>query len=144
MNGASKNRLFDEIAQVARQRGAGSAYVDRVRRATARLAARETAEDDVRSALLAVEDHLTIDIDVPTASRYKIGALLKYAIKRFTIWYVRYVGNQVTTLGQAIARLGAALVQRTESLEQTTGDLEKKVQSLEVRVEHLERGTDGR
>jgi hypothetical protein len=140
MDGASQKALADEITQVARELNSSPAkpYLDRIRRATARLAASEAPQDDARAALLVVQDHVSIDVEVPTASRFRGGMLLKTAVKRLIRFYVTYVTHQVGLLGHAMARFGLALVERTERLEQANRVVEDRVDALERRVEGLE------
>jgi hypothetical protein len=135
-----RQRLEKEILETARVTGANAEpYLSNIRRATSRFAVQDAAPDDVRLALLAVEDHTNIDVDVPTGSRMRGARLVKLSVKRLTGWYVRYLGQQVTLMGQATVRLGAALVQHTERLEESSRLLTEEVRSLAARVELLER-----
>jgi hypothetical protein len=116
------------------------AYLERVRRATRRLAARDVASDDGRAALEALADVVVIDVEVPTASARREVRLLKTVIKRLTAWYLRYVGQQITVFGRAVERLGGALMERVEGLEARADQLGSRVEDLAVRVERLEGG----
>jgi hypothetical protein len=140
MDGASQKALTKEITQAAEELNGSPArpYLDRIRRATARLAATEAPRDDARAALGIVQEHANIDVEVPTASRFRAGMLLKSAVKRLIRFYVTYVTRQVGLLGQAMVRFGEALVERTERLEQSSGAVEDRVGELERRVEGLE------
>jgi hypothetical protein len=139
MAGAYQERLARDVGEAAEERaGEPSAYLDRVRRATARVASAHSSPDDVRSALLAVEDHVGIDVDVPTVSRWRPLGLLKQVIKRLTRWYFGYVAHRITLLGYSIVRFGIASLQLTDDLQHTTQVLRDKVDDLEARVERLE------
>jgi hypothetical protein len=145
MEGASRQTLVEQVAADARERAVlPSPYLDRVRAATSRLAATERASDDLRSSLLAVEDHAGIDVDPPTASRWKAFVLVKLVVKRLTRWYFGYVAHRVTLFGYAIVRFGTATIERTEGLEEATKTLRERVDSLESRLGRLEQDVDGR
>lgn len=120
-------------------------YVDRVRQAVGRLAARDDDPGDAPGALLVLEDSAVIDVEVPVASTTRAGTLLKTGVRRLSGWYLRYVAEQVTLFGQATVRLGTALVDRTdqlrtaaERLEQTSGVLRHDLDGLAERVRQLE------
>jgi hypothetical protein len=119
--------------------GTAPGYLERVRRATARLAARPVgAGGDPRIALDDVEQAATIDLAVPTASAQRGGSLLKATIARLIGWYVRYVGQQVTVLGQAVTRFGTVMVERTDDLDARTDGLRRDLDGLAARVARLE------
>ncbi len=144
MDAARQHRLADEIADAARRHGGQhEGYVAKIRRATARLGSSDVASNDLWGALLVVENHARIDVDVPTASTRKAVAVTKLGVKRLVGWYVRYVGDQVTLFGQAIVRLGSGLVEQTERLEETTGTLAADMAALSARVDRLEQETGG-
>jgi hypothetical protein len=135
-----QQRVAREVTQAAEQRAREpSAYLDRVRGALARVASAHATPDDARSALLAVEDYVGIDVDVPTVSRWRPVSLLKRAIKRLTRWYFGYVAHRITLLGYAIVRFGFASLELTDDLQQTTRALRDRVDDLEARVDRLER-----
>jgi hypothetical protein len=130
----------DVEAAAARLEREAPGYLERVRRATMRLAARPGTLGDPRIALDALGEVTTVNVDVPTASRRRPVRVIKVVIRRLLGWYLRYLGDQVTVLGQAVARLGAALVERTEQLGDETAKLQRDVNGLAERVERLERG----
>jgi len=100
-------------------------YVERIRTAAARLAAREASPGDAPGALLVLEDSATIDVEVPVASTTRAGTLVKTGVRRVSRWYLRYVAEQVTLLGQATVRLGTALMERTDELTMTIDRLDR-------------------
>ena len=130
--------VISEIEQAARERAEDpsfpASYLARVRAATARLTAVELAPDDMRSALAVVEQHLPIDVEVPISSSQRATAFVKKVVRKLTIFYVRYTGQQVTLLGQSVVRLGEAVTQRVERLEGRVEELDR----LRERVERLE------
>jgi hypothetical protein len=130
----------DLAAASARLEAIQPGYVERVRRATSRLAARPGALADPRIALDALADVATIDAVVPTGSARRSVRLAKLVIRRLLGWYLRYLGAQVTVLGQATVRLGAALVERTEELGDETAKLQRQVTAMAERLDALERG----
>jgi hypothetical protein len=139
MDRAYQDRLAQCVAEAAEQRaGRASPYLDRVRRATARVGSSRTTADDARSALLIVEDYVGIDVDVPTVSRWRALAVVKIGIKRLTRWYFGYVAHRVTLLGYAIVRFGISSVQLTEDLQERTQELREKIEDLQARVDRLE------
>ncbi|GEM_PF-1857744 len=114
---------------------ADAAYLDKVRRATSRLATREVAPDDVRAALQAARDVASFNVEVPTASPHREVQLAKQAVKRAAAWYLRYLAEQVNAFAGAAVRLGEALVNRLESAEATLAELTARVQALEGRAQ---------
>jgi hypothetical protein len=122
-------------------------YVEHIRRAAGRLAARDGDPGDAPGALLVLEDSATIDVEVPVASTTRAGTLLKTGVRRLSAWYLRYVAEQVTLFGQATVRLGTALVDRTDQLttaaerqEKTASVLRHDLDGLAERVRRLEHG----
>ena len=112
--------------------------LDRIRRATRRLAPIDAAHADLRAALALLDAQATIDVDVPTGSRVRAGSPVKQVVKRATSWYLRYLGNQVTLLGRATVQLGTALVERTEALEESSAGVRRELDGLAARVADLE------
>ena len=119
------------------------AYVERVRRLTERLAARDVGPDDASGALDAVRGVVVVDVDAPTASTRPEARLLKTGVKRLTAWYLAYLAEQVNDLGFALLRLGETLAARADRAEAASGDLGARLDQLEDRVHRLE-GTQGR
>lgn len=141
--------LADEIADAARARAASpghpAAAIERIRDAAARMAAVEIAPDDVRHALVVLEQHARIDADVPTASRIVPVRFVKLAIKKLVMWYLRYLAQQLALFGGATARVGTAMVLRLEAIEaaHAASRLERdrlrdEVAALEERIRALE------
>jgi hypothetical protein len=128
-----------ESAQ-ARLEGRSPGYLERVRRSTSRLAARDGVLGDPRIALESLRDVAVIDTEVPTVSSRREVHLLKVVIRRLIGWYLRFVGAQVSVLGQATVRLGTSLVERTEQLGDETATLQRDVAALRARLDALERG----
>ncbi len=110
---------------------ADAAYVERARSAAARLSSPDVAADDVRHALLVVEHHAMVDVEVPTAAALAPVGIVKRVLKRLLLWWFRYVGQQVTALGQATTRLGNALAERVDRLDEDVSDLRRRVEQLE-------------
>jgi hypothetical protein len=137
MSSSSRPEVIQEIEAAARA-VRDDASLDRIRTATARLAAREIDPSDPRAALALAENQVDIDLEVPTASRLWGVAFVKRAIKRLVGWYLRYVGHQVTMAGRAMVRLGEALVDRTEALDRAVAANRRAIDDLEARVERLE------
>jgi hypothetical protein len=143
MEGAQRQALIEQVGVAARERAAlASSYLARVRAATARLEATSRSSSDISDALLAVGDHANLDVDPPTASRWKAFTLVKLVVKRLTRWYFVYVGQQITSLGYAVIRFGTATVERAERLEEATQALQERVDALEARVEQLHHDVD--
>ena len=114
-------------------------YLEQVRRAAARLAARPAGPGgDVRAALDDLAWAADIDVDVPTMSARRAPRMVKGAVKRLIGWYVRYLGQQVTVLGQSMTRLGGELVDRVEYLDARTEAMRRDVSALQERIERLE------
>jgi hypothetical protein len=129
--------LADEIAAAARARADAADFpsdkVQRIRAASARLAASEFRPDDLRHAALLLERQATIDLQVPTASRVPGVSLVKRTLKQLMIWYLRFLGHQITAFGQATARFGVTVANRVDGLEAEVADLRERVARLEER-----------
>ncbi|MGC8627369.1 MAG: hypothetical protein ACP5VR_07410 [Acidimicrobiales bacterium] len=113
-----------------------AAYLDKVRRATSRLATREVAPDDVRAALEAVRDVAAFNVEVPTESPRREVHLAKQAFKRAAAWYLRYLAEQLNAFAGAALRLGETLVTRVEGAEVRLDELVARVDALEKREEN--------
>jgi hypothetical protein len=141
--------VVGDIAAAASARAATpdypAAFVARARTEVQRLGAFEVAADDMRGALLLLEQQVAIDPVVPVAShRQPVGAT-KTVLRKLMLWYMRYVADQVTVVGQAVTRFGGAVAARVEELEaQTAGDRRRYDQSLaelDARLRRLEQGS---
>lgn len=119
-------------------------FLDQVRQAAGRIAARTLAGSDARASLSAIEDLAVLDLDVPTGSRLPLMPIVKKAVKRLIAWYLSYFGRQVSAFGQAVTEFGGLLLDRTERLEDVTGALQTDVARLTDRVADLERDARGR
>jgi len=108
-----------------------AAYLDKVRRATTRLATHEVAPDDVRAALEAVRDVAAFNVEVPTDSPRREVHLAKQAFKRAAAWYLRYLAEQLNAFAGAALRLGETLVTRVEGAEVRLDELAARVEVLE-------------
>jgi hypothetical protein len=128
--------LAEEIAAAARARTEQADFpadkVGRIRAAAARLAASEFRPDDLRHAALLLERQATIDLQVPTASRVPGVSLVKRTLKKLMIWYLRYLGHQITSFGQATARFGVTVANRVDGLDAEVADLRERVARLEA------------
>jgi hypothetical protein len=128
--------LAREIESLAAAQAAAPDFpasrVARIRAAAARMAASEFRPDDLRSAALFLERQATIDLQVPTASRLPGVALVKRAIKKLMIWYLRFLGHQISAFGQATARFGVTVANRVDGVESDIADLQERVARLEA------------
>src|SRR3954453_9940030 len=122
---AVTDAVVGEIAAAASARVASpdypAAFVDRARAEVQRLGAFEVAPDDMRGALLLLEQQVAIDPVVPVASHRKPVGATKTVLRKLMLWYMRYVADQVTVAGQAVTRFGGAVAARVERLEEQTG-----------------------
>ena len=129
--------LAAEIAEAAAARAAEPDFpassIGRIRAAAGRLAASEFRPDDLRHAALLLERQATIDLQVPTASRVPGVSLVKRSLKKLMIWYLRYLGHQISSFGQATARFGVTVANRVDELEAEVADLRERVARLEER-----------
>lgn len=131
--------LAEEIA-IAATAKAGSpefpaAKVQRFRAAAGRMAAGEFRPDDLRHGALLLERQATIDLQVPTASRVPGVSLVKRVLKKLMIWYLRFLGHQISAFGQATARFGVTVANRVDSLDMDVAELRGRVEALEQKVE---------
>jgi len=131
-----RSALADEIVEAARRReaepGFPAAQLTRIRAAASRLAASEFRPDDLRHAALLLERQATIDLQVPTASRVPGVSLLKRSLKKLMIWYLRYLGHQISAFGQATARFGVTVANRMDAVEADVATLDDRVARLEA------------
>jgi hypothetical protein len=129
--------LADDIAEAAAARAADPdfpvATIGRIRAAGARLAASEFRPDDLRHAALLLERQATLDLEVPTASRVPGVALVKRSLKKLMIWYLRFLGHQISAFGQATARFGVTVANRVDGVEAELAELRERVTRLEER-----------
>jgi len=116
-------------------------YIEKVRKATQRLRARETDPDNVQEAIEALRDVSTFDVEVPTASQRRELEFVKAAIKKLTIWYMRFLAAQLNVFGAHVVRLGSALSQRTDALESASDELAVRLRAAEERIRRLETQT---
>jgi hypothetical protein len=129
--------LAQEIADAAAAREAADGFprdrIGRIRAAAGRLAASEFRPDDLRHAALLLERQATIDLQVPTASRVPGVSLVKRVLKQLMIWYLRFLGHQISAFGQATARFGVTVANRVDALDTEVADLRRRVEELEGR-----------
>jgi hypothetical protein len=109
-----------------------AARLAKIRKAAERMAASEFSPEDLRSAALLLERQATIDLQVPTASRVPGVSLLKRVIKKLIIWYLHFLGHQITAFGQATARFGVTVANRVDGVESEIADLKERVARLEA------------
>ena len=48
------------------------------------------------------------------------------------VWYLRYLGHQISSFGQATARFGVTVANRVDELEAEVADLRERVARLEA------------
>ena len=129
--------LAAEIAAAAAARAAEPDFptsaVGRIRAAAGRLAASEFRPDDLRHGALLLERQANVDLEVPTASRVPGVSLVKRTLKKLMIWYLRYLGHQITSFGQATARFGVTVANRVDGLDAEVAELRERVARLEER-----------
>jgi hypothetical protein len=126
------------LASAPTSRPSEAPYLEKVRRLTARLSARDIGPDDTEGALAAVAQVLPLDVEAPTSSPTAPERLAKAGLKRAVAWYMRYLAEQVNDLGFALLRAGQALSERAGGAERKVEELERRLSSLEERVGRLE------
>lgn len=128
--------LRREIAAAADDRsrspGFPSERLARIRTAAARLAPDQARAGDLRQAALLLERQAVLDLEVPTASTVPGAGLVKLVLKKLMIWYLRFLGHQITSLGQATARFGLAVAARVDRVEADVEVLQERVSRLEA------------
>jgi hypothetical protein len=131
--------LADEVARAAAARetepGFPTDRIGRIRAIAARLGATDVDPADLRHAALLLERQATVDLEVPTASQAPGVALVKRAVKALVVWYLRFLGAQITAFGQATARFGVMVASRVDDLDARVTDLDERVRKLEGRGE---------
>jgi hypothetical protein len=116
-------------------------YIEKVRQTTSRLGAEETAPEDLGGAVQAVRNVSTFDVEVPVASRRRELELVKTGVKRLSVWYMRYLAEQLNAFGKSVSDLGDALAKRTDALASVSDDLAVRLGAVEERLKRLEKGT---
>lgn len=124
--------IRDAVAGRERDADFPADRIARIRAAAARLAASDYRPDDLRHAALLLERQATLDLHVPTASQVPGVALVKQVLKKLMIWYLRFLGHQISAFGQATARFGVTVSNRVESIESDVAELERRVAALEA------------
>jgi hypothetical protein len=114
-------------------------YIEKVRQTTKRLSAREAAPEDLSGAVQAVRDVATFDVEVPVASRRRDLELVKTGVKRLSVWYMRYLAEQLNAFGKSVSDLGESLAKRTDALASVSDDLTVRIGAVEERLKRLER-----
>jgi hypothetical protein len=116
-------------------------YIEKVRQTTNRLGAQETAPEDLGGAVQAVRNVATFDVEVPVASRRRELELVKTGVKRLSVWYMRYLAEQLNAFGKSVSDLGDALAKRTDALASVSDDLAVRLGAVEERLKRLEKAT---
>src|SRR5580704_4072155 len=114
-------------------------YIEKVRQTTKRLSARERAPEDLSGAVQAVRNVATFDVEVPVASRRRELEFVKTGVKRLSVWYMRYLAEQLNAFGKSVSDLGDALAKRTDTLASVSDDLAVRIGAVEERLKRLER-----
>jgi hypothetical protein len=114
-------------------------YIEKVRQTTKRLSAREAAPEDLSGAVQAVRNVATFDVEVPVASRRRELEFVKTGVKRLSVWYMRYLAEQLNAFGKSVSDLGDALAKRTDTLASVSDDLAVRIGAVEERLKRLER-----
>jgi len=114
-------------------------YIEKVRQTTRRLSAQEPAPEDLSGAVQAVRNVATFDVEVPVASRRRELELVKTGVKRLSVWYMRYLAEQLNAFGKSVSDLGEALAKRTDALASVSDDLAVRLGAVEERLKRLER-----
>lgn len=127
-----RQQIADAAAARSRAAGFPSERLARIRTAAARLAPDHAPTGDLRQAALLLERQAVVDLEVPTASAVPGVALVKLVLKKLMIWYLRFLGHQITSLGQATARFGLAVAARVDSVEADVAALQERVSRLEA------------
>ena len=131
-----RSELRREIAAAAAGRSRSPGFpterLARIRTAAARLAPDQARAGDLRQAALLLERQAVVDLEVPTASTVPGAALVKLVLKKLMIWYLRFLGHQITSLGQATARFGLAVAARVDRVEADVETLQERVSRLEA------------
>ena len=113
-------------------------YIEKVRQTTRRMSAREPAPDDLGGAVQAVRNVASFDVEVPVTSRRHELELVKTGVKRLSLFYMRYLAEQLNAFGKSVSDLGDALAKRTEALASVSDDLAVRVGAVEERLKRLE------
>jgi hypothetical protein len=113
-------------------------YIEKVRQTTKRLSARERDPEDLNGAVQAVRDVATFDVEVPVVSRRRELELVKTGVKRLSVWYMRYLAEQLNAFGKSVSDLGGSLAKRTDDLASVSDDLAVRLGAVEERLKRLE------
>ena len=113
-------------------------YIEKVRQTTRRLSAQAPAPEDLSGAVQAVRNVATFDVEVPVTSRRRELELVKTGVKRLSVWYMRYLAEQLNAFGKSVSDLGDALAKRTDALASVSDDLVVRLGAVEERLKRLE------
>lgn len=112
-----------------------------MRRASDELGLGGTGLADLWAVLADLRAVAQVNVAVPTASRWRLGHVVKAVIRRLVGWYMHYLGAQVNDLGDAMIRFGETMVDKSVELEHRTRRHEADLTSLAGRVQRLEERT---
>ena len=139
-----RSAVVDQIAAEARRlEEAGSverSFIERARAVRSRMGVIELRPGDLHSALSLLEQYVTVDADVSTASNHAVFGVVKRLLKKTFAFYARYLGQQVTLLGEAVVQFGTTVSQRVEQLDGKLDSTQESLAELEARVRRLEDG----
>jgi hypothetical protein len=108
-----------------------SAYVDDARAESARLAAPETRDDDIRAAIAMVETRAQVSDVAPVTSTNSPTRAAKTVVRKAVFFTTHHLAAQISALGWATAWLGTATADRIEALERELAALRERVARLE-------------
>jgi hypothetical protein len=134
--------LADDIIRAAEARESEPDFpttrIARIRAIAAKLGATQVEPGDIRHAALLLERQATIDLEVPTASRVPGVHLVKQAVKKLMMWYLRFLAAQMTAFGHATAKFGVTVASRMDEHASRIDQLEAEIAQLQARLDRLE------
>jgi hypothetical protein len=111
-------------------------FLERVRAASERFTLRAAGSDDIRAAVVLLEEQTDVHAIAPVESRNRGISAAKIVVRKSVFFAMNHLAEQVRALGWAAASVGEAAAERIEKLE-------ARVDELEARLVASERETPG-
>ena len=119
-----------EIDAQARRAGSSAPtveYLARIRAASERFTLRAAGSDDIRAAVVLLEEQTDVQAHAPVDSRNRGISAAKVVVRKSVFFAMNHLAEQMRALGWAAASMGEAAAERIEKLEARVDELEARL-----------------